>query len=318
MIFIVGSLSIFSIYYWYIKLLTIRSKIDFKDLKHLIPAFAMLAATIATYLCMTKESRDLYVNDYLYGKGGMGGAPLLIKIQLILCYLLQIIYFLQIIFYFLKVRVYIADYNENIANFYSNLENKTLQWPKIILDSFTVTSVFTIFTSFLGRSFFDKYPFILFITCIAYSAFLFILGYLGYMQNHIIIALEQDTQHSPENEIININQAKIKAQLLKLFEIEQVFKNADLKITDIATRLNTNRTYISTFINTEYACSFSTFVNQYRVEEAKKVLLSKECNNLCLEHISARVEFGSLHSFIRVFKDITGTTPGCYRESSSK
>jgi AraC-like DNA-binding protein len=317
LIFIFGSLCIFPIYYWYVKLLTFRSKIDLKDLKHLIPAVTLVVATAVTYLFMSKGLRKLYVNNYLYGHGTFGSAPILIKVQLILCYALQTIYFLQIVFSFLKIRVFVATYNENIANFYSNLENKTLQWPKIILNSFVVTSVFTIFTNFLGRSFFNEWPMILLVTGITYSIFFFILGYLGYMQNHTIVAFEQDNAEIPEV-IENPNNTKIKIQLQRLFEKEQVYKNPDLKISDIAARLNTNRTYISTLINQEFACSFSTFVNKHRVEEAKKMLLSEECNNYCLEHISSHAGFGSLHSFIRVFKEIEGSTPGYYRENATK
>lgn len=132
LVFIFGSRSIFPIYYWSIKLLTFRSEIGFNDLKHLIPAVTMLAATITIYLCMSKPSRAVYVSDYLYGNGNWESASALIKIQLLLGYTLQIVYFLQIIFYFLRIRVFIADYNENIVNFYSNLENKTPQWAKLI------------------------------------------------------------------------------------------------------------------------------------------------------------------------------------------
>lgn len=317
LIFIFGSLSIFPIYYWYIKLLTFRSKIDLKDLKHLIPAFVMLAATIVTYLFMSKGLRELYVNNYLYGNGTIRSAPTLIKIQLFLSYALQAIYFFQIIFSFMKIRIFIADYNENIANFYSNLENRTLEWPRIILNSFVATSIFTIITNFLGRSFFDKWPFILLITCIAYSIFLFVLGYLGYLQNHDIATIEQDDVDIPEI-IENQNNKKIKIQLQKLFEKEKIYKNPDLKISDIAVQLNSNRTYISTFINEEYSCSFSTFVNKYRLEEAKKMLHNEDCNKFCLEHISSHAGFGSLHSFIRVFKEIEGTTPGRFRETKSE
>lgn len=316
LVFIFSSLSIYPIYYWYIKLLTFKSGIVFKDLAMLAPAVVMLGATIITYLFMSKQLREMYVSDYLYGDGKINGAPALIKIQLILSYILQIIYFLQIIFSFLKIRIYIAQYNNNIENFYSNLENKTIEWHKIILNSFVLISVVTIFTNFFGRSFFDKYPVLLLLAGLSFSVLLFVFGYLGYMQNHTIVTFEQDTLHSSVNEAININHKKINLRLLKLFEKEQVFKNADLKITDVASRLNTNRTYISSFINSEYNCSFSTFVNQYRVEEAKKVLLDEENNNFSLEHISTLAGFGSLHSFIRVFKDVTGTTPGRYRETS--
>jgi len=61
LIFIFGSLSIFPIYHWYMKILTFRSKIDFNDLKLLLPAFAMLVATSVTYWLMNSEMKTLYM-----------------------------------------------------------------------------------------------------------------------------------------------------------------------------------------------------------------------------------------------------------------
>jgi AraC-like DNA-binding protein len=318
LVFVLGSLSIYPIYYYYIKLLTFQSRIGVKDMKLLIPAVVMLTATVLTYFFMSKELKELYINDYLYGKGKLGEAPALIKIQLILCYMLQIIYFIQIICYYIKIKSHITTYNEQIANYYSNTENRTLEWPKFILYSFVVISIVTVFSNFMGRSTFDKSPILLFITCMAYSVLLFVFGFLGYMQSHVNDSNE--LQINPFHDIVieNPNHKKIKIQLIKLFEQEQIFKNPDLKITDIASKLSTNRTYISNIINNDYACSFSTFVNRYRVEEAKKALLKDENCGYCLEHISSQIGFGSLHTFIRVFKEITGSTPGRYRERVEK
>jgi AraC-like DNA-binding protein len=316
LVFVFGSLSIFPIYYWYIKQLTFLSKIDFNDLKHFIPAVIMLVATVVTYLFMSKESRTLYVNDYLYGSGKWESASALIKIQLLLGYMLQIIYFLQIVFYYLKIRVFINNYNDNIANFYSNLEGRTLQWAKLILYSFVIASVFTCITSFLGRSFFDKCPLILLITCIVYSLFLFALGFLGYMQNHTVVSLEQDSINEPEMVNETSNDEKIKSQLLHLFDKEKEFTHPNLKILEVSEKLHTNRTYISALINQEHGCSFSTFVNRYRVDEAKRILLNKHNNKLTLDQISELVGFGSIDSFIRVFKEIENTTPGNFRKSA--
>ena len=297
------------------KILTFRSEIDFRDMKLLFPAFAMLIATYVCYWLMNPALKTLYINKYLYGDGQWQGSPILIKIQLVLCYTLQLLYFFQIIFSFLKIRVFIANYNENIANFYSNLEDKTLEWPKIILYSFVVTSLFSMVTNFLGRSFFDKYPLLLLFTGLGYSLFLFVLGYLGYMQNHTVVMLEDDSVILVENETENPTNKKIKSQLEKLFEKEKAYKNKELKISDIASKLNTNRTYISSFINSEYGCSFSTFVNSYRVEEAKKLMTNEEFADFTLDHIAEQAGFGSLNSFIRVFKDVTNNTPGQYRKT---
>lgn len=317
LMFVFGSLCIFPTYYLYIKLLTYKSRIEWNEIKHFLPAIGMLVAVSITYLLMSSEHKELYIKNYLYGIGKLKDAPFIIQVQLALGYLLQILYLAQIVLSFFKIRKFVANYNERISNFYSNLEDKTLEWPKMILYSFAVSSVFTIITNFLGRAFFDKSPLVLFITCIAYSTLLFVLGYLGYMQNHTVKNFEEDNNIEPQKESVNesekTSRRKLKSQIQKLFEKEEIYKNPELKISDIACKLNTNRTYISSFINIEYGCSFSTFVNRYRIIAAKELLSDKIYRTYSLEHISTLVGFGSLHSFIRAFKDIADTTPGKYR-----
>jgi len=111
-----------------------------------------------------------------------------------------------------------------------------------------------------------------------------------------------------------VNNERLKENLLDLFKSQQLYKKTDLKITQVAARLNTNRTYVSNIINNEFLCSFSEFVNQYRIIEAKKILKEGSSKNFSLEHISELVGFGSLHTFIRVFKESEGITPGRYRD----
>jgi YesN/AraC family two-component response regulator len=111
-----------------------------------------------------------------------------------------------------------------------------------------------------------------------------------------------------------INTNKLKEKLIELFLHEKVYKNPDLKITQISEMLNTNRTYISKLINTEFSCTFSEFVNRYRVKEAKQLLCEESSKNYSLDYIAEKSGFGSMVNFMRVFRDIEGTTPGKYRE----
>jgi len=358
LLFVFGSLSIFPFYYLYIKLLTVKSKIDYSDLKCFIPAGVLLLAVAFVYVLMPPEMRKLYVHNYLYGIGKIKNAPLLIQIQIGLQYLLQVLYFSQMIFSYFKIKKYLSEYNEQVRNFYSYIDNKTLEWAKIILYTFAASSVFTIITSFLGRSFFDKSPALLMITCTSYGVFLFILGYLGFLQNHSVANFEADTTiesgcepiSEPISEPIcestsepiyepileptidsisesackppcepeKSTQQMLKNQLQNLFEKDQIYKNPELKISDIACKLNTNRTYISSYINSEYECSFSTYVNRHRVNAAKELLIDENNRNFSLEHIATLAGFGSLHSFIRAFKEIAETTPGKYRDSKMR
>lgn len=96
-------------------------------------------------------------------------------------------------------------------------------------------------------------------------------------------------------------------RICNLMESEQLYLNTDLKLTDIATRLNTNSRYISDCINSQRGCSFSQFINSYRIEYAKQLLRAKPDEKI--SNISMKVGFANERSFFRAFKQFTGKTP---------
>jgi AraC-like DNA-binding protein len=52
------------------------------------------------------------------------------------------------------------------------------------------------------------------------------------------------------------------------------YLNPELRITDMAAHLNTNRSYMSEFINRTYGMNFSRFINRYRLEELDRLRIS--------------------------------------------
>jgi YesN/AraC family two-component response regulator len=56
--------------------------------------------------------------------------------------------------------------------------------------------------------------------------------------------------------------------------------------------------------------SFKPYVNQLRVEKAKRLMSEQESS---INEIASKVGFKNTNSFIRVFKQFEGTTPGTYR-----
>ena len=98
-----------------------------------------------------------------------------------------------------------------------------------------------------------------------------------------------------------------------LMTSEEVFRNDELLITDVARMIGSNRTYVSTYLNKEKGMSFSEYINSYRIEYAKHLLDTDSRMNLA--EISERSGFSSEASFYRVFKCLTGKTPNGYRSS---
>jgi len=96
-------------------------------------------------------------------------------------------------------------------------------------------------------------------------------------------------------------------RICQLMEEEQLYLSSDLKVQDVAVRLETNSSYISDCINNGHGRSFSQFVNTYRVRYAQELLRQRPDTKVAF--IAAESGFSSEVSFFRNFKIVTGMTP---------
>jgi AraC-like DNA-binding protein len=103
------------------------------------------------------------------------------------------------------------------------------------------------------------------------------------------------------------NKTSLYDRLCQLMDEEQLFLNSELRIQDVAVRLSTNSRYVSECIKTELDCTFSQFVNTYRIKYAQKLL--REQSDMKLSNISRASGFSGESSFFRTFRSIVGMTP---------
>jgi AraC-like DNA-binding protein len=104
-------------------------------------------------------------------------------------------------------------------------------------------------------------------------------------------------------------------RITQLMEEKQRFKDPDLKISDVALELNTNVRYVSDCIKNVKGCSFTQYVNGYRIEHAQKLL--REQPDLKISHIYLSSGFTNDSSFFRIFKSVTGTTPNEWKKQQN-
>ncbi len=317
-IYMLASLSVYPLYYWYIRLLSVETTYRRINLLMLLPGVLLATASFVTYQLMSDEERTAYFNNYLFNKESVTQLSVLIQIQRTIYLISRIVFVFQVLVLLFHGRRLIIRYQKNIANFYSNLENRSILWVKYLLYSIVITSLISIAFNVLGRSFFLDVPFLLLIPSLLFSVLLFFIGFQGYMQNHTVYDLQLDELQSEIVLVKKVNSDRLKEKLIELFLREEVYKNSDLKITQVSEMLSTNRTYISKLINTEFSCTFSEFVNRYRVEEAKRLLCEETSKSYSLDYISEKSGFGSMVNFMRVFREIEGKTPGNFRETACK
>ncbi len=102
-------------------------------------------------------------------------------------------------------------------------------------------------------------------------------------------------------------------QVVEQLDEEKVYLNKNLKVADIATRLNQNEKTISRAINTFSEGNFNVFVNSFRVKHSKYLLLSGELDHYTIEAIAEESGFANKVSFYNSFKVDTGMSPKQFR-----
>ncbi len=100
-----------------------------------------------------------------------------------------------------------------------------------------------------------------------------------------------------------------------IFEEEKQFKNPDLKLQDVAKQLQISTHSLSQYLNDNLGKSFSVFVNEYRIEAAKELLITKK--EFTIEAIGYECGFNSKSTFFTTFKSVTKTTPAAYKKTQS-
>ncbi|MCD8126993.1 MAG: helix-turn-helix domain-containing protein [Clostridiales bacterium] len=89
---------------------------------------------------------------------------------------------------------------------------------------------------------------------------------------------------------------------------------ADLSLKAFAARLNINASYLSSLFKKEMGVPLTEYVNQHRIEHAKRLLL---CTDLPTKSVAVQCGVSDMHYFSRLFKQIVGVTPKVFRENSS-
>ncbi len=86
--------------------------------------------------------------------------------------------------------------------------------------------------------------------------------------------------------------------------------NQDISLSGLADRLKLSASYLSRLFKQEVGVNLMQHLTSLRIERAKQLLVN---TNLNVNEIGQSLGYLSAHSFIRVFKNSVGVTPGLYR-----
>lgn len=131
---------------------------------------------------------------------------------------------------------------------------------------------------------------------------------------HILKADEVEQLYRSEKKKIEESDAsawigKLAAAVLS----KELYKDPNLKLNDLAQKINIPPYLLSQLLNDNLGKSFSTFVNEYRINEACRLIAAND--RLTFEAIGYEVGYNSKSTFYTAFKKIKDTTPALYKET---
>lgn len=95
-----------------------------------------------------------------------------------------------------------------------------------------------------------------------------------------------------------------------LMTYEKIYQEPGYTRSDLARELGVPETTLSKIINLHFKKSLPQMLNEYRVEDAKRLLIETDAE---VNVVAQESGFNSVASFNRVFKEITGEAPSRFR-----
>lgn len=300
---------VYPMYYIYLRLLTVDEVFTFK--KHSI-YFAMPILCFLFYVVgiIITDSSDYHV--WLYNKQTHLTTNSLTYLNVV-SQLIRFVFIVQVIFIMLASSKLLKRYSDIAEQYYSDVDDGKNRNVKFINTSMIVAGLSSIVLAALSRYYFLNETVLIGIASFIFSSLLFMIGYMGFKQKSadtqlsLVGANISDTSFNTSvlkeftNEMAN---NVLISKIVELFENQKLYLNDDLTIVDLANIMGTNRTYISQVINQKYNQNFCSFVNNFRIEEVKRVILSDPTSSN--QDLAEKCGFTSPDTLKRVVKNITG------------
>lgn len=142
-------------------------------------------------------------------------------------------------------------------------------------------------------------------------------GYMGLIQRRIFssepIGKFLPIKKYQTSSLTESASESIKRSMERLLREEQVFKENELRLADLAAYLDISYHQLSQVINEHYGVNFFELINKYRVEHVKHLLANPAYSHYTIIQIAYEAGFNNKASFNRYFKKEIGVTPSAYR-----
>jgi AraC-like DNA-binding protein len=226
-------------------------------------------------------------------------------------FILATLYALLLLHY---TRLFLVAYrrvHEKMDNYFSDFETKRIRW--VALSFFAALAIgvmallFAVYTSALTAIMFTL------VFDVFYVWFAIRLNNYAHRFSVIENALDVEPQETHPEDDKKTEYAEIDTKINEWVTAKKFAKN-DFSLETLALELGTNRNYLSTYFKNVKGIGFSKWINELRIEEAKKLMLQNP--GMTLKNIAEQTGFADNSHLIRNFTKLTGVSPTEWKKSS--
>lgn len=149
--------------------------------------------------------------------------------------------------------------------------------------------------------------------------FLYAFTFIGLKESGLFAGGKQQRSHGryAGSSLLPDRAERYLGKLQHVMATEKPFLDSRLSLQRLADRLSILNRHLSQVINEQLDQNFHDFVNGYRVEEAKKMLLDPSNQHWTIEAIGQEAGFCSRSAFYTAFKKHVGMTPSQFKKVRS-
>ncbi|OFX90127.1 MAG: hypothetical protein A2W99_17555 [Bacteroidetes bacterium GWF2_33_16] len=221
---------------------------------------------------------------------------------------------IQIAVYLIVVFVMIYKYKRELKNKQSNINQNQNTWLNIFIYGYLIAYLITTLCRlglYVLNDFRELFIFVSFFSFFIY----FILLFFNAITNPEIFQKIEEKQETKTHSIPKQEAYFLLKQVNDYMIYNEPFLNPELSLKQLASEIKTPERLLSGVINQYKNQNFYDFINSYRIEKAKKLIISENSKKKTIQEILYDSGFNSKSTFNLAFKKCTGITPTEFKKT---
>lgn len=226
---------------------------------------------------------------------------------------------IQFLIYLVLIISMLVKYSRRVKRQPSSSESAVLFHVRFLVISFMGLWVLGILRYVIDLTFPDDMINTVWLLPIAVTGIIYALTFFGLRKSEGLIGMDPiPLEKKYERSTLTPERSqRYLGRLQHAMEPDKVYTDGDLTIQKLAAKLSIPVQHLSQVVNEQLNQNILDFINQHRVEEAKRRLLDPASKHLSILAIAEDVGFNSKSAFNAVFKKHTKTTPSEFRKGGN-